>query len=66
MKPLIEIWLYAMYLTYWIFWLGSMAIFNVTFWEGILIGLIAFVLHAITLQILYWINGYGWLWDPKL
>ena len=64
MELLINIWLKIGYIVYWAGWLGSMAIWNVSTWAGIGIGLLCFVAHVIILQILYWINGDGWVWNP--
>lgn len=64
MEKLISVWLYLGYLVYWIGWLGSMAMFGVSTLTGIVIGLVTFAIHIIILQILYWINGDGWIWNP--
>lgn len=64
METLIETCLYAMRLTYWVFGIGSIFVFNVLCWKGILIGIIAWVLNAAILQVLFWIKGDGWLWNP--
>lgn len=64
METLIKIWLYFGYTVYWIGWLGSMAIWDVSTWVGIGIGALCFLVHVIILQILYWINGDGWVWNP--
>jgi hypothetical protein len=64
MEILIKIWFCLGYLTYGVFWLGSVSLFNVSCAKGILIGAVAWIIHVIILQILYWINGDKWVWNP--
>ena len=63
METMIEIWLRVGYVVYWLGWLGSMAIWNVSTLVGIGIGLIAFVVWFAILNIFSKINGDGWVWN---
>lgn len=63
MEQLIKIWLHIGYTVYWIGWIGSMIAFNVSYWSGIGIGLLFFIVHIAILQILFLINGDGWIWN---
>ena len=63
METMIEIWLLVGYVVYWLGWLGSMAIWNVSTWIGIGIGLIAFIVWFAILNIFSKINGDGWFWN---
>lgn len=62
MEKLLVIWLYFGYSVYWIGWIGSVAMYNVSLFNGIWIGVLCFVLHIIIYQILYFINGGSWIW----
>lgn len=63
METMIEIWLKFGCVVYWLGWLGSMAIWNVSTLDGIGIGLIAFVVWFAILNIFSRINGDGWIWN---
>lgn len=63
MELLIDIWFKILYLVYWIGWIGSMLIWNVSILTGIGIGVLCFVVGIIILQILYFINKDGWIWN---
>lgn len=64
MEKIIDFWLHFGNTVYWIGWLGSMMIWNLSTWQGIAIGVICSFVHLIILQILYWINGDRWFWNP--
>ena len=63
MDTLIYIWLKIGYIVYWVSWLVSVEIFNVSCLTGVGIGMLCFIAHIIILQILFLINGDGWLWE---
>ena len=62
MDKLIDIWVKLGYFVYWLFWIGSVALFNISVGRGIIIGIIAFIIHIIILHILWYIEYKEWLW----
>ena len=64
MKALINIWIKFGYITYWLFWIGSVALFGASMKWGIIIGVIAYLVYLLILQVLYWIVGWNWIWKP--
>lgn len=63
MEKIIKIWIIFGLFVYWIAWIESMAIWNVSAWAGIGIGLIAFIIWFIILNILSKINDNTWVWE---
>lgn len=63
METLIKVWIFLGYSVYWIGWLGSVLLFDVGLGIGILIGLGCYIFWLIILQVLYLINGDGWMWQ---
>ena len=56
MKNIINRWLFFGHFVYWIFWIGSMVIFGVKIWEGIIIGVISYVVWPLIFRILLFIE----------
>lgn len=56
MKIITNIWLYFGIFVYWIFWIGSIFLYNISICKGIIVGLIAFGIWAIIYGVLYLIE----------
>ncbi len=63
MNLLMDIWLNFGCVVYWIAWLGSVAIGIASLGMGILIGLAAWLIWAVVLQIMHWIEYKEWIWE---
>lgn len=63
MDNIIKIWIIFGLFVYWIAWIGSMAIWNVSSLVGTEIGLIAWIVWFIILNVLSKINDNTWVWE---
>lgn len=61
------IWIKFGYLSFLIGWIGSIFIFKLELWKGVVIviasGIITFLVWLAILQILYFINGEDWIFN---
>lgn len=63
MDLIIDIWLKIGHVVYWLFWLGSVALGITSIGCGILVGLVAWIIYVIILQVMWWIEYREWLWE---
>jgi hypothetical protein len=63
MDLLMDIWLKIGNVVYWLFWFGSVALGITSMGWGILVGLVAWIVWAIILQVMWWKEYREWLWE---
>lgn len=63
MDLLMDIWLKIGYVVYWLFLLGSVALEITSIGWGILVGLVAWIIWAAILQVMWWKEYREWLWQ---
>lgn len=63
MDLIIDIWLKIGHYVYWLFLLGSVALGITSIGWGTLVGLVAWFIWVVILQVMWWIEYREWLWE---